>query len=112
MKLSAQVAATVGAAVWAGIAVAARAGVVRIGAIELMFLFGPLVVVPLGMELGRMINRSGGLEKWGRRLQPVGAAFAVIAILLPPGKRAGGLALGIMVIAVRNEETAWAEVAV
>jgi len=98
MKNSAQVAATVGAAVWAGIAVAARMGVVRIGAIELMFLFGPLVVVPLGMELGRMISGIGRLEKWGRRLQPAGALFAVAALCVPPGKRAGVVALGWMVV--------------
>ena len=34
-------------------------GVARIGAIELMFLFAPLVIVPLGMELGRMVG--GGI---------------------------------------------------
>jgi hypothetical protein len=98
MKLSAQVAATVGVAVWAGIAVAARMGVARIGAIELMFLFGPLVIVPLGMELGGMIGGTGRLEQWGQRLQPAGAAFAVVALCLPPGKRAGALALGWMLV--------------
>ena len=35
----ARVSASVGAAVWALLAVAARAGLVRLGAIELMFLF-------------------------------------------------------------------------
>ena len=49
--------ATVGAAVWAGMAVLARMGMARVGAIELMFLFAPLVIVPLGMELGRMHGR-------------------------------------------------------
>lgn len=98
MKLSAQVAATVGAAVWAGVAVAARIGAVRIGAIELMFLFGPLVIVPLGMELGRIIGGSGRLDTWGQRLQPIGAAMATGAMILPPGKRAGGIALGWMVV--------------
>jgi hypothetical protein len=39
--------ATAGAAVWAGIAVLARVGMARMGAIELLFLFGPLVIVPL-----------------------------------------------------------------
>jgi len=98
MKRSAQVAATVGAAVWAGIAVAAHMGVARIGAIELMFLFGPLVILPLGMELGRTIGGTGRLEQWGQRLQPAGAAFAVVALCLPPGKRAGALALGWMLV--------------
>jgi hypothetical protein len=43
--------ATVGAAVWAGLAVLAR-----LGAIELLLLFAPLVIVPLGMELSRGIG--------------------------------------------------------
>ena len=44
--------ATLGAAVWAGTAVAARAGIARMGAVELIFLLAPLVVVPLGIALG------------------------------------------------------------
>ena len=48
-----------GAAVWAGMAVLARMGIARIGAIELIFLFAPLVIVPLGMELGRMLGAAG-----------------------------------------------------
>ena len=36
----ARMCATIGAAVWAGVAVLARLGIARIGAIELMFLFG------------------------------------------------------------------------
>jgi hypothetical protein len=89
-----------GAAVWAGLAVLARMGIARIGAIELMFLFGPLVIVPLGMELGQMIGGAGRLEGWGQRLQPLGAAFAMVAILLPPGRWAGGVALGWMVVSL------------
>lgn len=98
MKLSTQIVATAGVAVWAVIAVAARMGAAHIGAIELMFLFGPLVVVPLGMELGGLIGGTGRLERWARRLQPAGAALAVAAMLLPPGKRAGELALGWMAV--------------
>ena len=37
-----------GAAVWAGMAVLARMGIARVGAIELLFLFGPLVVMGVG----------------------------------------------------------------
>lgn len=100
-----RVSATVGAAVWALLAVAARAGLGRMGAIELMFLFAPLVVVPLGMELGRLLVRASKLPsedprgKWGThvewlawRAQPFGAACAVVAILLPPGLASGVLA--------------------
>jgi len=92
--------ATVGAAVWAGIAVLARAGIARLGAIELLFLLGPLVIVPLGMELGRGMDRGGWLEEISRRLQPVGAGLAVVAMWLPLGRRAGLFALGWMLICV------------
>ena len=90
--------ATAGAAVWAGMAVLARMGIARIGAIELMFLFAPLVIVPLGMELGRLIGGAGFLDEWGQRVQPVGAALAVVAMWLPPGRRAGVVALGWMLV--------------
>ncbi|MGC1448532.1 MAG: YndJ family transporter [Candidatus Sulfotelmatobacter sp.] len=86
--------ATAGAAVWAGMAVLARMGIARVGAIELLFLFAPLVIVPLGMELGRAVGGTGSLEGLARRLQPLGAALAVVAMLLPPGRRAGSAALG------------------
>jgi hypothetical protein len=52
--------ALAGAAAWAGVAVLARMGIARIGVIELMFLFAPLVIVPLGMELGRVGGGGGG----------------------------------------------------
>src|SRR5579863_8105077 len=85
--------ATAGVVVWAGIAVLARMGIVRVGAIELLFLFAPLVIVPLGMELGRMLGGAGRFEELARRLQPVGAGLAVVAMWLPPGRRAGSAAL-------------------
>lgn len=87
-----------GAAAWAGMAVLARVGIARIGAIELLFLFAPLVIVPLGMELGRLVGGAGALDEIARRLQFVGAGFAVAAIWLPLGRRAGWLALGWMVV--------------
>jgi YndJ-like protein len=97
-RLWAQRWASVGAAVWAGIAVLARIGIARLGAIELMFLFAPLVIVPLGMELARLIGGAGRLEQWGQQLQPVGAACAVVAMMMPPGRRAGIVALGWMLV--------------
>jgi YndJ-like protein len=90
--------ACVGAAVWAALAVLARVGVARIGGIELMFLFAPLVIVPLGMELGRVMGSSIWAERAARRLQPVGAAAAVVAMLLPPGRWAGWAALEWMIV--------------
>ncbi len=90
--------ATAGAVVWAGLAVLARMGIARLGAIELLVLFAPLVIVPLGMELGRGIGGAGRLEELARRLQPLGAGFAVVAMWTGPGRRAGFAALGWLVI--------------
>jgi hypothetical protein len=85
--------AMAGAAAWASIAVLGRIGIVRAGVVELLFLFAPLVIVPLGMELGRV---CGGFESEASRrlanlaqvLQPLGAVLAVVAMWLPPGNRA------------------------
>ena len=124
----ARVSATVGATIWALLAVAARAGLARIGAIELMFLFAPLVVVPLGMELGRPLvknsnvaespseNWSARIELIARRAQPFGAVCAVVAILLSPGLRAGVLACGWLLVCllvggsgVMDTVTSWSD---
>jgi len=90
--------ATAGAAVWAGMAVLARMGIARIGAIELLFLFAPLVIAPLGMELGRVIGEGGRLGEMAWRLQPLGAICAVVAMLMTPGLRAGLVGLGWMLV--------------
>ena len=50
--------AAAGAVVWAGMAVLARTGVVRVGAIELLFLFAPLVDGSVG-------NGVGTRDGWG-----------------------------------------------
>jgi hypothetical protein len=97
----ARICATGGAGVWAGLPVLARAGIWPMGGIELLFVFAPLVVVPLGMALGRGMEFSSPARRAGEnsspwaidrivaRLQPVAAVTAVIAVLLPPGHRAG-----------------------
>jgi hypothetical protein len=94
----AQRCAVLGAVIWAGVAVLARIGVAEIGAIELMFLFAPLVIVPLGMELGRIMGSDTPLTRFARRIQPLAAALAVAALWLPPGRPAGGLACAWMVV--------------
>src|SRR5579864_4567566 len=94
----AAVCATAGAAVWAGIAVLARIGIARLGAIELLFLFAPLVIVPLGLELGRALGGGGRIYELARRLQPAGAAFAVVAMVVRPGRVSGFLAVGWLVV--------------
>ena len=105
----ARVCAMVGAAVWCGTAVAAHFGAARIGGIELLFLLAPLVVVPLGMELGRVLTSpllvqtpreklATRLFSTARSVQPVAALCVVIAFLLPPGRLAGALACGWMLV--------------
>jgi hypothetical protein len=94
----AQMCAVLGAVTWAAVAVLARIGVAPIGAIELMFLFAPLVIVPLGIELGRVLGSDTPLTRFARRVQPAAAVLAVIALCLPPGRPAGSLACGWMVV--------------
>lgn len=93
-----QMCAVLGAVIWAGVAVLARIGVTPIAAIELMFLFAPLVIVPLGMELGRVIAGDTPLTRFARRIQPFAATLAVAALWLPPGRPAGALACVWMVV--------------
>jgi len=93
-----QMCAVLGAVIWAGVAVLARIGVAPIGAIELMFLFAPLVIVPLGMELGRVMGSDTPLTRFARRIQPLAAALAVAALWFPPGRPAGALAGVWMVV--------------
>ena len=90
-----QLSAGLGAAAWASLAVLARAGTAAMGPIELIFLFAPLVIVPLGMELLGLDGR-GRFDSIAQRVQPVCAALAVIALWLPPGRSAGILASGWM----------------
>ena len=61
------------------LAVAARMGFVRVGAIELLFSFAPLVIVPLGIEVGLNIRNAGRFDAAFRRFQPLGTALAVLA---------------------------------
>lgn len=86
-ELWAPLCAAAGAGLWAGIAVLARMGMARIGAMELIFLFAPLVIVPLGMELGRVTGGTGWFEEVARLVQPLGGALAVV----PCGFRRGGM---------------------
>lgn len=94
----ARICSTGGAAVWAALAVLARIGVARFGAIELLFLFAPLVIVPLGMELGRLMGFAGRFEQAARWLQPFGAALAVAAMWRGPGLAAALMACGWLVV--------------
>ena len=94
----AQICSGLGAVAWAGMAVLAHMGIAPIGSIELIFLFAPLVIVPLGMELARVIDRWERLDAMARRLQPVGAGLAGLSLWFPPGRLAGTLACGWLVV--------------
>lgn len=84
--------AGLGATAWATIAVLARAGAAPIGSLELIFLFAPLVIVPLGIALLHLIGATGRFDRIAQRVQPFCAAIAVVALYLPPGRSAGILA--------------------
>jgi hypothetical protein len=85
--------ATAGAVVWALLAALAGARKAPLGVIELLFLFAPLVIVPLGLELGRVVapvepHRG---EETARILQPLAAGLAVASFWFSPGWTAGAL---------------------
>jgi hypothetical protein len=90
--------ATGGAGVWAGLAVLARLGVAHFGGLELLFLFAPLVIVPLGLELGCMMGFDGRLVRIAGIVQPLSAAGVVAAMWVGPGRWAGALACGWLVV--------------
>jgi hypothetical protein len=88
-----------GTAGWATVALLARLEFVQIGIIELLFLFAPLVIVPLGMELQRIRSGASGVAfRLAQMLQPLGAVMAIVAMCLPPGKRAALFAMGWMFV--------------
>jgi len=107
--VNARICAMGGAAIWSGIALLAHFGRVPVGAIELLFLFAPLVIVPLGMELGSIVITQRlphpTRDSWSTRVdslagiaQPFGAAMAVLALLSPPAMPAALFALGWMTV--------------
>ena len=85
--------ATAGAVVWAMLAAMAGATKAPLGVIELLFLFAPLVIVPLGLELGRVLAPAEPHrgEEAARVLQPLAAGLAVASFWFSPGWTAGAL---------------------
>jgi hypothetical protein len=77
-----------GAAVWAACATLAGVGRARFGIIELLFLFAPLVVVPLGLELSRRLTGVRDRVDLVRLLQIPATLAVTIAFWLPPGRTA------------------------
>ena len=77
-----------GAAVWAGLAALAGVGRARFGIIELLFLFAPLVIVPLGRELIFRLTGAGGHVDAACILQIPATLGVAVAFWLPPGRTA------------------------
>ena len=90
-----QVSALYGAFAWAALAWRAGNGRAPLGVIELLFLFAPLVIVPLGLALGRMVSplKYRFLDALVRFLQPVAAGLSVASFWLAPGWLAGMFAV-------------------
>jgi hypothetical protein len=83
-----------GALVWTTLAAMAGANKAPLGVIELLFLFAPLVIVPLGLTLGRLVSplKLPMFETWLRMVQPFFAFLAVISFWISIGKMAAILA--------------------
>ena len=84
-----------GALLWALLAALAGSRHAPLGVIELLFLFAPLVAVPLGLELIQDVSPPGmvALENAARAIQPFAALSVVAAFWYGPGKTAGLLAI-------------------
>ncbi|HXW55029.1 MAG TPA: YndJ family transporter [Candidatus Cybelea sp.] len=88
--------AIVGGVLWCSLLVTAEAGGLALEWIDLLFLFAPLVVVPLGLELTRRVEQAGlppRPERIARLVQLPCALAATISFCVSPGFVSAGLAL-------------------
>lgn len=86
-----------GGAVWGVLAVAGCAGKLDLNWIELLSLFAPLVIVPLGMELTRCMEPGTAMstpERVARGIQIPAAGLALAAFFCAPGHLSAWLAGG------------------
>jgi hypothetical protein len=83
-----------GALAWAILAGLAGFRKAPLGVIELLFLFAPLVIVPLGLSLGRMVSplQNQRVETLLCLLQPIAAASTILSFGFSLGWVAGVLA--------------------
>src|SRR5437879_12521665 len=98
--------AAAGAILWLALAAGRLPGLTRLTLIDLLFLLAPLVIAPIGLRLIAFATSPGsGLLAATVRSQPVGAAFATVAFLLPIGVAAAIFAsVWLLVCAIRSEE--------
>ncbi|MGH7149598.1 MAG: YndJ family transporter, partial [Planctomycetota bacterium] len=88
--------AGIGAALWCLLAAAELAGVSSLGAIPVVFLLAPLLLVPLAFRLllrGADSSVNPGFFRVAVLLQPLAAGAVLLSFLLPPGTPAGLLAV-------------------
>lgn len=87
--------ALLGALIWFALAGLAGAGRAPLGVIELLFLFAPLVIVPLGLALAGAIAPVSipSLEDAARIAQPFAALLVVASFWFTPGPWTAALAL-------------------
>lgn len=93
--------AIAGGAVWIGLAAASRMQGARLNTIELLFLLGPLVVVPLGLGLSSQFTgepQIGFPIRIARKLQLPAALCAIASFWLPQGVVATILVLPWLVL--------------
>lgn len=91
---------TVGVVSWALVLATVAAGKAPFGVIEMFFLLAPLIVVPLGLELGSIV--APARWKWALSLamvlQPPAAIAAIVSFWLKPGPSAGILVVPWLVV--------------
>src|SRR6201998_1791959 len=82
-----------GAAAWTAVAILAGLHLARVGIIELLFLFAPLVIVPLGLELARTVERATDASLSGVLwvIQSFAAIAVCAALWIPSGLTAAVL---------------------
>lgn len=95
--------AEIGAAAWICLAIEAASAPARLGLIEILFLLGPTVVVPIATTLVPAVSGSKlaeGLRSLQITLTLPAAGLAGVSFFFPAGARAGVLASAWLVVCV------------
>lgn len=86
--------ATIGSVIWLGLSAANRWCAVDLSWIELLFMFAPLVIVPLGLELSARLDRAfaeAAPDRVARAIQLPAALLVVASFFFPRGALAAAL---------------------
>jgi len=87
--------AIAGAVIWCGLWIVTQVGEIYLTWIELLFLFAPLVIVPLGLHLTDQIEGGAAAslpERLARTIHAPAALLVMISFLFAPGIIAAALA--------------------